>query len=185
MSESSKRDASAIFFDRDGTLNHDSGYLSRPEEVFLLPGVRETIDILKVDFRLFLFTNQSGVARGYFGIEEVNAVNRRLCELLGDEKVFDGMCIATESPSDPDLGYRKPSPRYILEMSQRYNLDLSRCFIVGDRKRDLEAGLKGGIRAVRISADIDDGETTEFCKANGIETIKDFRELPLVLAKMV
>ena len=101
----------AIFFDRDGTLNHDSGYLGAPEQVALLPGVRETLRALKRRFRLFLFTNQSGVARGYFGMDAVEAVNRRLCELLGDPEIFDGVCIAAEAPDAPELGYRKPSPR--------------------------------------------------------------------------
>ena len=94
------REHSALFFDRDGTLNHDPGYLSDPDGVVLLPGVAQAMAALRVSFRLYLFTNQSGVARGYFGMDAVDAVNRRLCELLGDPDIFDGICIAPEHPDD-------------------------------------------------------------------------------------
>ena len=107
----------AVFFDRDGTLIHDTGYLSDPELVELLPGVRETLLALReAGFLLFLFTNQSGVARGYFGMDAVEAVNARLARLLGAESgpFFDGVCVAPEHPDDPPV-YRKPCPRYILE----------------------------------------------------------------------
>ena len=96
----------AFFFDRDGTLIHDAGYLSDPALVALLPGVRETLLALRgAGFLLFLFTNQSGVARGYFGMEAVEAVNARLARLLGAESgpFFDGVCVAPEHPDDPPV----------------------------------------------------------------------------------
>lgn len=167
----------AFFFDRDGTLNHDSGYLGSPDDVVLMPGVAETLRALKKTHRLFLFTNQSGVARGYFGMAEVEAVNRRLVELIGDKAIFDGICVATEHPDDPNPRYRKPSPRYILEMVEKYSLDVRHCWMVGDRKRDLEAGICAGIGAIRYAADIQDEKAQDYCSANGIETLEDFREL--------
>ena len=168
----------AFFFDRDGTLIHDSGYLSDPDLVELLPGVRETLPALrKAGFLLFLFTNQSGVARGYFGMEAVEAVNARLAQLLGGtETFFDGVCIAPEHPDDPPV-YRKPCPRYILETLALRGLEPDSCFMVGDRTSDLQAGVNAGVRVVRYSGDIDDQAAAVFARNHAIETIDDFRGL--------
>lgn len=164
----------AIFFDRDGTLNHDSGYLSSPEQVVLLPGVKETLAKLRESYRLFLFTNQSGVGRGFFGMDAVNAVNNRLAELLGDKDIFDDICVAPEHPDSPIQNYRKPSPKYILETIENFKLEPSKCFMVGDRKRDLEAGVNAGINAIRISADIDDAAAAAYCQEHSIPTATEF-----------
>lgn len=172
------RDQAALFFDRDGTLNHDPGYLSDPDGVVLLPGVAEAIAELRGSFRLYLFTNQSGVARGYFGMEAVEAVNKRLCELLGDPDVFDGVCIAPEHPDDPPV-YRKPSPRYLLETIAGEGLDPDRCVMFGDRTSDLEAAFRAGIHAIRITADRDDPAAAAYAEAHRFETmhsIADFAD---------
>ncbi len=173
----------AIFFDRDGTLNHDSGYLCNPDDVVLLTGVRETLRNFKdAGYMLFLFTNQSGVARGYFGMDAVEAVNGRLFELLGGN-IFDGICIATEDPDNdgPD-SYRKPSPRYILEMIEKFDLDRSKSFIVGDRKRDLEAGIRAGINAIRVFEDIDDEKSAAYCREHSLPSVSIFSEIAGLIA---
>ncbi len=169
----------AFFFDRDGTLIHDVGYLSDPGLVELMPGVRETLHALRAaGFLLFLFTNQSGVARGYFGLEAVESVNARLAQLLGaeNERFFDGLCIAPEHPDAPPV-YRKPCPRFILETIAAHGLSPDSCVMVGDRSSDLRAGVNAGIRAVRYCADIDDPAAAAFASENAIATIRDFHEL--------
>ena len=168
----------AIFFDRDGTLIHDAGYLSDPDLVELLPGVRETLlDLREAGFLLFLFTNQSGVARGYFGMDAVEAVNARLVKLLGGgDAFFDGVCIAPEHPDDPPV-YRKPCPRFILETIAARGLSPASCIMVGDRTSDLQAGVNAGIRSIRYCGDIDDPAAATFARDHAIETIGDFREL--------
>lgn len=170
--------AGAIFLDRDGTLMHDSGYVSDPDLVRLLPGVRETLLALReAGFLLFLFTNQSGVGRGYFGMDAVNAVNARLSQLIGDtDTFFDGMCIATERPSEPSR-YRKPSPNYILETMAALSLRPVDCVMVGDGRRDLEAGFGAGIRAIRYFGDIDDEAAAAFAKDHAMESISYFGSL--------
>ena len=175
----------AIFFDRDGTLIHDTGYLSDPGLVELLPGVRETLLALReAGFLLFLFTNQSGVARGYFGMDAVAAVNARLAHLLGgDGTFFDGVCVAPEHPDDPPV-YRKPCPRFILETTAAHCLSPVSCLMVGDRTSDLQAGVNAGIRSVRYCGDIDDPAAAAFAHDHAIETIGDFREL-LHVAKVL
>ena len=173
----------AFFFDRDGTLIHDAGYLSDPALVALLPGVRETLLALRgAGFLLFLFTNQSGVARGYFGMEAVEAVNARLARLLGAESglFFDGVCVAPEHPDDPPV-YRKPCPRYLLETIAARGLAPEACAMVGDRTSDLQAGVNAGIRAIRYCGDIDDPAAAAFAREHALETVRDFGDLRRLL----
>jgi hypothetical protein len=92
----------ALFLDRDGTLIYDKHALG---------------------YRLFVHTNQSGVARGLHSLADVHRCNDRMEELLGlPRPIFDGMCIAPEGPEDP-LIYRKPSPRFIFESIKQFHLD--------------------------------------------------------------
>ena len=74
----------ALFLDRDGTLIEDLHYLSDPNKVRLLPGVRKCLAALKKDgWLFFLFSNQSGIRRGFCTLEQVNACNQRMLELIG------------------------------------------------------------------------------------------------------
>ena len=174
----------ALFLDRDGTLIHDPGYLHEPDKVALLPGVAATIHALRdAGVLLFLFTNQSGPARGMFPLSDVLACNARMEELIGIDGLFADVCIADEPPGT-EGGYRKPSPRFILETIERFHLDPSRCLAVGDKRRDLEAALRASIRAVRISADIDDPAAAAYAAANEIPTISDFADLLQILSSL-
>ncbi len=141
----------AIFLDRDGTLIVDGDYLSDPEKVELLPGAPEALARLRQSgYLLFLLTNQSGVGRGYFSLDDVHRCNARMEELLGlPRPIFDGICIAPEAPDQPVL-YRKPSPRYIDETVARLSLDKAKCWMAGDKRSDVESGLLAGINAAQI-----------------------------------
>lgn len=144
----------AVFFDRDGTLIEHVAYLSDPAEVVLLPGVREALGRLRAAaIRMFLFSNQSGVGRGLFTMADVEAVNRRMIELLdlGPEP-FAGICVAPEVPGEPSL-YRKPSPRYIHEMLALHGIPAPAAWMIGDSPVDWEAGLAAGVRTAAIVVD--------------------------------
>jgi D-glycero-D-manno-heptose 1,7-bisphosphate phosphatase len=139
----------ALFLDRDDTLVRDAGYMSRPEQIELLPGVAEALrDARGAGFRLYLVTNQSGINRGYYSLDDALACNRRLEELLGVG--FDGVCIAPERPDEPSR-YRKPSPAYLLERIAEDGLDPAACWMVGDKVSDLECGLAAGVRAALVA----------------------------------
>jgi D-glycero-D-manno-heptose 1,7-bisphosphate phosphatase len=141
----------ALFLDRDGTLIVDKVYLADPKGVELIAGAAEGLSRAKaLGFRLYLFTNQSGIGRGYHTIEDTHAVNRRMEEMLGlGHPLFDGICIAPESPDQPSL-YRKPSPLFIEETLARQGLDPRECWMVGDSKVDIGAAIAAGIRAVAV-----------------------------------
>ncbi len=141
----------ALFLDRDGTIIFDRDYLSDPAGVELIPGVAGALRRARqLGHKLFLFTNQSGISRGLHTIEDARRCHARMEELLAlPAPAFDGVCIAPEAPGEPSL-YRKPSPRFILEMLEQHALDSRLCWMIGDRESDIEAGLAAGIRAAAV-----------------------------------
>lgn len=141
----------ALFLDRDGTLIPDKGYLSDPDGVELIPGVLNALQTARdLGYLLFLFTNQSGIGRGFYTLEEAQACNQRMLDLLGfGNDLFAAICIAPETPDQPSE-YRKPSPRFILEMKAKHSLDPELCWMVGDRESDVEAGHNAKIHAAAL-----------------------------------
>lgn len=141
----------ALFLDRDGTLIVDRGYLADPTGVELIAGTADALRRARaLGYRLFLFTNQSGVGRGYHSLEDVHRVNARLEELVGlPPPLFDGIGIAPEAPDQPVV-YRKPSPRFITATIAAHRLDPTKCWMVGDSPADLGAGLAADITVALV-----------------------------------
>ena len=141
----------ALFLDRDGTLIVDKVYLADPAGVELIPGAAEGLRRARaLGFKLFLFTNQSGIGRGLHSAEDAHRVNARMEEMLGlPAPVFDGVCMAPEAPGQPSP-YRKPSPRFILEKIEEHALDPAGCWMVGDSAADVGAALAAGIGAAAV-----------------------------------
>jgi D-glycero-D-manno-heptose 1,7-bisphosphate phosphatase len=141
----------ALFLDRDGTLIVDKVYLSDPEGVELIPGSAEGLRRARaLGFKLFLFTNQSGIGRGLHSLEDTHRVNARMEKMLSlPAPVFDGVCIAPERSDQPSL-YRKPSPRFILEAIAEHSLEPSGCWMVGDSAADIGSAIAAGIRAAAV-----------------------------------
>lgn len=159
----------ALFLDRDGTLILDKVYLADPAGVELIPGTGEALRRAReLGYRLFLFTNQSGIGRGYHTIEDTYRVNARMEELIGlGSPLFDAVCIAPEAPDQPAV-YRKPSPRFILEMRARHGLDPAQCWMVGDSAADIGAGLAAKIKVAAVRTGRKDPATLPEVAAHGI-----------------
>jgi len=143
--------AKGLFLDRDGTLIVDKVYLADPAGVEVIAGTAAALRRARaLGYGLFLFTNQSGIGRGYHTLADTRRVNARMEELLGlPAPAFDEVCIAPEGPGEP-LVYRKPSPRFILETIARRGLDPAACWMVGDAASDLAAAAAAGIRAAAV-----------------------------------
>jgi len=152
-----RRRIHAVIFDRDGTLIKHVPYLQDPEQVSLLPGARLVIEKLRqAGILLFIHTNQSGIGRGMFSQEAALLCNQRLIELLDfDGEPFTNICIAPETPEDPPL-YRKPSPKFALEIMREHNLHPSTLCYVGDRGSDLATAAVSGTRAIGVTTGLDD-----------------------------
>jgi D-glycero-D-manno-heptose 1,7-bisphosphate phosphatase len=138
---------SAVFLDRDGTLIEERHYLSVPDQVVLFPGVTEALRQLQdAGLALVLVTNQSGVGRGYFTMTEVDRVHERLTRQLAPGGV--SLChiyVAPEAPDQPGPG-RKPSPFFLFDARDRFKIDLSTSYLVGDKLIDLECGWNAGVK---------------------------------------
>ena len=151
-----KNKQKAIFLDRDGTINKYVGFLTKPEQFELLPGVAETIKkINKSGFLAIVVTNQPVIARGDCTWEELLQIHDKMETELGKEGAFlDAIYIC---PHHKDKGFvgerpdykfdcdcRKPKPGLLLKAAVDYNIDLSKSCMIGDSERDVEAGRNAG-----------------------------------------
>jgi D-glycero-D-manno-heptose 1,7-bisphosphate phosphatase len=164
----------ALFLDRDGTIIVDKHYLADPAGVELIPGVRSALQRAReLGYKLFLFTNQSGIGRGLYTLDDVLLVNARMETLLAlASPLFTELCIAPEAPDQPSL-YRKPSPRFIQEMIAAHHLDPAHCAMIGDRPSDTQAGLNAGIRSIAICTGEHTAETWRQHALPGVEIHAD------------
>lgn len=137
----------AIFLDRDGTIIEEKEYLHKPEEVVLLPGAASALKKLQdARFKLFLVTNQSGVGRGLFMMDDVKKVHAYLSSELARAGVkFEKIYVAPEPPDQPSRG-RKPSPQFLFDARDEFDLDLSESYMTGDKLSDLECGWNAGVK---------------------------------------
>ena len=146
-----------LVLDRDGTIIVHVPYLSDPAGVVLLPTVREALQAAQAaGVDLFVHSNQSGVGRGMFGLDAVDACNRRMIELLElGEQPFDRICVAPEAPKDPAI-YRKPEPRFAHELMRDYGYAPQHLAYIGDRGSDLETAARAGIGGIGVATGLDD-----------------------------
>ena len=150
----------AIFLDRDGTINEDVDYLSRPEDLRLLPGAGEALRLLQNDFVLIVITNQSGIARGLFDEDTLSLIHQRLDSMLAEYGVrISRYYYCPHHPDFPASPYgiecdcRKPKNRLFRLAAQDYNLDLNASWAIGDKLRDCTGAMELGCRGILLSSD--------------------------------
>lgn len=144
----------AIFLDRDNTLIYDPGYIHEADKVRLLEGVGEGLKLLKEkDFLLIVISNQSGIGRGYFTEKEFWEVNRKLQELLKPFRVqIDDFFFCPHRPDEGCL-CRKPRPYLLKEAAKKWNVNLAKSYVIGDKDSDVELALNGGCRGgIKVGA---------------------------------
>ncbi|MGX5849782.1 D-glycero-alpha-D-manno-heptose-1,7-bisphosphate 7-phosphatase [Mesorhizobium sp. PL10] len=146
-------DTPALFLDRDGTINVDTGYPDDPADIVLRPEMLPVIRTANtVGLPAVIVSNQSGIARGYFGWPEFAAVNARLLALLEAEQCRIDMVLACAYHSSGtgelaigDHPMRKPNPGMLLRARDLLGVDIGRSIIVGDKADDMEAGRRAGL----------------------------------------
>ncbi len=148
----------AVFLDRDGVINRPVIRAGKPhppasaDEFELLPGVSRAIERLRAaGFRLVVVTNQPDIARGVQTRDGVDAIHRRLRELLSVDDIR--VC-----PHDDVDGCecRKPKPGMLIDAAREAGIRLEESFMVGDRWRDVEAGRRAGCRTVFVDNGYDE-----------------------------
>lgn len=137
----------AIFIDRDGTLIVDKDYLHKPEEVQFIEGAISALKrAINAGFEIVMVTNQSGIGRGYFTLDDVERVHDFIArEMSAQEVSMLHIYVAPEAPGTPSRG-RKPSPQFLFDARDAYHLELARSYMIGDKLIDLECGWNGGVR---------------------------------------
>jgi D-glycero-D-manno-heptose 1,7-bisphosphate phosphatase len=130
-----------VVLDRDGTIIVDKDYLSDPAEVALLPGVRQAFARFReLGVGVIVVTNQSGIGRGYFSRQEVDAVHARMRSLLGeDASVMEAIYICPHVPAD-DCQCRKPRTGLLQRASAGLGFCAADCIVIGDKACDIDLG---------------------------------------------
>jgi D-glycero-D-manno-heptose 1,7-bisphosphate phosphatase len=139
----------AVFIDRDGTIMEDCVYCSDPKNVRIFPGVPEALRRLKSNgFKLIIITNQSGIGRGLFTIEQYRAVEAEVGRQLGDG-LIEATYFCPDVPGQPST-CRKPAPGMVVKATREHRIDLSRSFLIGDSEIDVECAHNAGVRGIRV-----------------------------------
>ena len=155
----------AFFLDRDGTIIVDKHYLAKPEEVELLPGAAKAIRMMNENgYKVIVVSKQSGVARGYFAIDDVDKVNVRLNDVLEQSGAhIDAFYICPHHPDGIVFPYnvicecRKPGTLLFEKAAEEYNIDMTASAAVGDRKRDVQNLSQLGVKHLGVIG-TEDGE---------------------------
>ncbi len=150
----------AVFFDRDGTLVHDPGYLNHPDQVQVVDGAAEALKEFQVlGYKTVVASNQSGVARGIVTVEMLERIHDRLRELLAAKgATLDAIYYCPYHPDGvvpeytQESDWQKPQPGMLLAAAREMDLDLTRSWMIGDSDRDVEAGRSAGCKTILISS---------------------------------
>jgi D-glycero-D-manno-heptose 1,7-bisphosphate phosphatase len=150
----------ALFLDRDGAVVEDTGYLRKIDDIVLIPGAAEVIAAAnRRSVPVIMVTNQSGIARGYYGWDEFKSVQDGLvASLANDGASIDAVYACAHHPqgqgslSHPDHPARKPNPGMLLQAASALALDLKSSWLVGDKADDVEAAKRAGIAGALLVA---------------------------------
>jgi len=176
----------AVFLDRDGTINRDVPYCSRPGDFELLPGAAEGIRLLnEAGFKVIVITNQSGIARGYFTEETLVRIHDRMKELLAVHTAHvDAIYYC---PHHPDNGCdcRKPKTALYHRAAKDMGIDYQLSYVIGDMPLDIQAGRLLGCKTILVTSDKnsskDINEVPDYITGNLIQASKwimrDFRQV--------
>lgn len=130
-----------VILDRDGTIITERNYLSDQRGVELIPNAANGLKKLRnFGLGLLVVTNQAGVGRGYFNLNDLKAIHKSLIDLLAKEGVvLDGIYFCPHIPED-NCNCRKPKTGLIEKAAKEHNFDPKKCFVIGDKALDIELG---------------------------------------------
>ena len=148
----------AIFFDRDGTLNEEVGYISDPAQIRLLPGAAEAVRSTQAaGWLAIVVSNQAGVGRGLMTEAQVQAVNARFEALLAaGEARLDALYYCPHHPQGANEAYRvvcdcrKPAPGLLTRAAAKFSIDLSKSYVVGDKTTDVQLAQNAGAGGILV-----------------------------------
>ena len=148
----------AAFLDRDGVLNVDEGYTHRPEQLEWIDGAWEAVKMLnEAGYVVFVVTNQSGIARGYYGEDAVKAFHAHMQEDLARHGAHvDAFYFCPHHPEGTVKSLaircqcRKPAPGMLEQAASEWPIDHDASFLIGDKDEDMAAAKAFGIRGIKF-----------------------------------
>lgn len=172
----------AVFFDRDGVINRriHGGYVRSWEEFELVEEVAQTVKAVKdMGYLAIVITNQRGVGMGVMSEADLHDIHGKMQDRLheAEEVRFDDIYYCTDA--EDGSFRRKPSPAMLLEAADKWNIDLSQSWIVGDSSSDVEAGKRAGTRTAYLVTE----HTTDIPEADKV--INHISELHLSITEAV
>ena len=136
-----------VIFDRDGVINQDSAnYIKSPNEWIPIPNSLEAISLLNQNgYSVVIATNQSGVGRGLYGIEELNNIHSKMLKMLAElGGSIDAIFYCTHTDED-HCSCRKPKPGMLIEAKNKHDIDMVNSWLIGDKESDIIAANNSGI----------------------------------------
>ena len=142
----------AVFLDRDGVLSVEGGeYVTRPDLLRLLPGAGEAVARLNAaGYRVFVFTNQAGVGRGYMTQPALDAIHERLKHEIAQVGGSLEAIYACPHAPESHCECRKPRPGMLFLAAREHDIDLTQSYAVGDTPRDIAAGSAAGCHTLLV-----------------------------------
>jgi len=149
----------AVFLDRDGVITQDPPhYAHRIDQLRLIPQSADAIKLLNENgYKVFIVSNQSGIAHGYYPEKDTLSFNKELKkELLKKNASIDGIYYCPHHPNAKIKSYRikcdcrKPEPGMILKASEEHDIDLTSSYMIGDRQGDIIAGKKASCKTIHV-----------------------------------
>ena len=139
----------ALFLDRDGVINIEKEYLFKIDDFEFIDGIFEVCRYYQSqNYKIIVVTNQSGIARGYYSKNDFEKLSQWMIEKFSKKEIE--ITHIYHCPHHPDIsgkcGCRKPKPGMLLEAQKNYEIDLAHSIMVGDKERDIEAGLNAGLK---------------------------------------
>lgn len=141
---------SAIFLDRDGTINEDVGDLFSPDRLVFIPRAIEALKILQQRFILFIVTNQSGIGKNAFSEETFLQFNEYFIQLLNNQGISIKQIFYCPHTKEDNCICRKPNQYFIREAEKRYGIDLRSSYVIGDHPHDAEMAYTVGASSVYL-----------------------------------
>ena len=174
--DSSVNSSRALFVDRDGTIMVDKNFISAPDEIEFEPGSMQALRLAKaMGFKLVVLSNQSGVARGFFGLDTVERVNERFLLILSAEGVqVDALYFCPHFANGTvdefaiECDCRKPAPAMAEKAACRLGIDLRKSYVIGDKIDDVNLGRVIGARSFLVRTG-HGREQEQLFKAHGID----------------
>ena len=140
-----------IFLDRDGTINKDFGYVYQKSKLEFLPGVIEALHLLKdAWYKLIIITNQSGIGRGYFSLNDYNEFNQYMIEELKKLNIEIDKVYYCPHTDEDKCNCRKPNIGLFENAIKEYNVDIENSYVIGDNERDLSVCDKYNLKSILL-----------------------------------